>query len=123
MLRSAQNDSLGTAGGLGMTNKKSFRNDNSAPDAQILPFRIHRLDQRDFAFPQPAFNRLFASYSQANIAEQFVIDELLRVVAGCESGHEFSLMLFDAPLQIIRYTRVEDARFAGHNVDAVALHG
>jgi len=50
-------------------------------------------------------------------------DELGDVVLFCEAGKEFFFVLANAVRKIAGYAEVEDARFAGHEVDVEgALH-
>ncbi len=54
----------------------------------------------------------------------FEPDKLGDVVLLCEAGKDFFFVLADADWQVAGYAEVEDARFAGHEVDvAGALHG
>ena len=53
----------------------------------------------------------------------FEPDEVGNVVLFCEAGKDFFFVLADAVRKIAGYAEVEDARFAGHEINVEgALH-
>src|SRR5206468_12575227 len=71
----------------------------------------------------PFLDFLFTRDGRAGARMWLEPDELGDVVLFCEAGKEFFFVLANAVRKIAGYAEVEDARFAGHEVDVEgALH-
>ena len=74
---------------------------------QVIPLRVLRIDQRYALGAGPRLDLLLTSNRIADIFEDLEIDEASDVVLRREVGDFFSLMLFDAPANIVGCSRVK----------------
>jgi hypothetical protein len=63
---------------------------------QVMPMRIHALNQIDLFAATPAFDFFLADNCIARISEHFVIHQSCQVIATGEAGREFALVLKDS---------------------------
>jgi hypothetical protein len=73
---------------------------NLAPSLrQILPMRIHRLNEPDFLSTSPALDLLFAVNGRVRIEEALVVCQTSRVVPARETLNKLVLVFKYAPLR------------------------
>ena len=87
--------------------------------SQVLPFWIHRLDQRNLLFARPSFDLFFPANSGADVAERFVIDQSVNVVPAGEPKSLFALVLQRPPVQAVGDPGVERSGKAGKDVNVI----
>src|SRR5690349_3944974 len=94
------------------------------PLAQVLPFRIQALDQRNLLRPAPAFDFLFAGNGGASRGVRLKPNKLRNVVFLRESRNQLRFVLSDAACQMAGHPDIKDPGLAGHDVHMKgAVHG
>jgi len=91
-------------------------------DTEIVPVRIHLLDQPGLPRPVPRLDPLLASDRGRDLAVMLREHEAREPVEFRESGKQLLPMFWRAPLQIRRHADIEDAvRPVGHDLHIAAL--
>jgi hypothetical protein len=89
--------------------------------AQIAPFRVRCLDQRDLLFAAPIFQLLFSCNRLHYGIVTLEVDKVGHVVFGRESTEEMHLVLKDALFQIACDSDVEYSALAAQDVNVVGF--
>jgi hypothetical protein len=85
--------------------------------SQILPTRVHFLNQRDFLLAPPAFYLSFAPFGLAYVAVLFIIEESMTSILLSKAIYGSGLMLADAPIEEACHSRVKRSGAASHDVN------
>jgi hypothetical protein len=85
--------------------------------AQVLPFRVNRLDQGDFLRSSPPFDFLFPSDGGARGRVPLQPNQLVQVVPPRKSVHELCFVLPNPFREVSSDADVKHARFPGKHVD------
>ena len=92
--------------------------DRFAPiGCEVLPSRIHALNQGDALGSIQSFDLLLAMNGVVDVFVFFVVDEPVDFLFLCESLYLAFLVLKHSLVQAVRHTGVNAARFARHDVN------
>ena len=86
---------------------------------QVLPFRIHRLNQGNLLFARPSFDLFFPANGGTDIAERFVINQSVNIVPAGEPRRLFAPVLQSSPVQAVGDAGVERSGKTGKNVNVI----
>src|SRR5580692_11650845 len=87
--------------------------------AQILPFRIHTLDQFNLFFPPPSLELLLPCNSVLHLPKRLKVNKLRRLIPRTEPNSCLGLMLKHTSLQVPRHSEIQDTRSTSHKVDVI----
>src|SRR4051812_20801030 len=76
---------------------------------QVIPLRVHCMNESDLPSPWPMLNRLLTLDRQTNVIERFVIDQQLQSVSLGKSVDQSFTVLICAARQIAGHTDVKYA--------------
>ena len=97
--------------------------DGSEGQTEVIPFEVQGLDQCDFLGSPPLFDFLFTRNSRADAGMRLEPNKPVDVVFSREARKDFFFVVEDSPGEVAGHAEVEDARFAGHDIDVEdALH-
>ena len=92
--------------------------DRLAPTfSQVIPQRVHGLDQRHFLFPPPLFDFRLAGDGVVHVAELLVIDKAGDVIPAGKSVSLAGFVLENPCGQEACHADVQNTALTGHDVD------
>src|SRR5215475_7533331 len=77
---------------------------------QVLPTRIHFLNQRNFLLPTPTLNLLLPCNRVSHILESFKVHQPVDSILLCKPGDLAQLMLDNSAIKIIGHAHVKSPR-------------
>ena len=88
---------------------------------QVLPSRVHRLDQRELLGSRPALDLLFSSDCRLHLIVSFEEHQAIAFVLFCEALKSSIFVLPDSMLQIARDPGVEHTRATCDDVNGIEM--
>jgi hypothetical protein len=88
---------------------------------EILPSGVLALDQPDFLCSAPTLELLLAVDGFEHFVERFAEHKAMATVFLAEAVRQIIPVFVNPPLQVVRHSDVDHARFAGDYIDAIAV--
>ncbi len=88
---------------------------------QIIPSRIHRLNQSNLFLSSPSLDFLLAFKCRTHVICRLEKNQPVNVVRLCKSINEFLLVLVEAAFQIVGHANIKPSRFTGKQVNKIGF--